>query len=286
MPDRQSPTLRRRRLAGELRRLRAESGKTSTEVAKLLEWTPGKLTRMERNEGRRYDPHDVERLCQVYEADETTTGYLMQLARDGKRKGWWDPYDKMLSEATTTFFGLEVEAAKELIFEGLTVPGLLQIEGYAHAMIQAGPVKISDDQVQSRVEARMKRQQALHENPALEIVAVIDEAALHRVVGSEAVMRAQIEHLKEAARQPNITLHVIPFEAGAHAGMSGSFNILQFPEPTDLDAVFTDLVAGQMFIEEPSEVKRYHDAFIHLVGSAIGTGATLALLDRRWSPRD
>lgn len=287
MPDRESPTLRRRRLAAELRRLRAERGMSSTEVAREVEWSPGKLTRLERNEGRRPSPRDVQDLCRVYQTDDRITGYLMQLARDGRRKGWWDPYDKMLSEAMTTFIGLEAEASSVLIFEPLAVPGLLQTDAYARAVIRGGPVKIADDQVEMRAEIRLRRQKALLDDEhALQIVAVMDEAALHRQVGGCPVMGPQIEHLREMARLPNVTLHVIPFSAGAHAGMSSSFNILQFPEPTDQDAVFADLVAGEMFIEEPSEVKRYHAAFLHLVGAAVGAGDTLALLDKRSSPRD
>lgn len=282
MADRQSPTLRRRRLAQELRRLRADKKLSSADVSKALEWSPGKLTRMERNEGRRYDPHDIRRLCQeIYDAGEETTKYLMQLARDGKQKGWWDPYDKMLSEATTTFFGLEAEAAKVMVFESLAVPGLLQTEDYAEAIIRGAPTTISDEEVQTRVEIRMRRQKALHEDPALEVVAVMDEAVLRREVGGPKTMAAQVEHLRKVARLPNVTLHIIPFAAGAHAAMSGSFNILRFPEPTDLDAVFVDLVAGQMFIEEPEEVRRYSDAFLHLLGTAASPAHTLEILTNR-----
>lgn len=281
MSDRQSPTLRRRRLAQELRRLRSVAGKTSTEVARVLEWAPGKLTRMERNEGKRYDPHDIRLLCGVYDADETTTEYLVQLARDGRLKGWWDPYDKMLSEAATTFFGLETEAAKMLVFEPLAVPGLLQIEAYAGAIIAGASVNIPDEELATRVKIRMRRQEALRQSPALEIVAVIDEAVLHRMVGGDEVMRAQVEHLIEQARRPNVTIQVIPYKGGAHAAMSGSFNIVQFAEPGDLDAVFVDLVAGQMFIEEPTEVRRYHAAFLHLVAAAASPANTLEMLTSR-----
>lgn len=287
MPDRQSPTLRRRRLAQELRRLRDEKGLTSTEVARRLEWNPSKLTRMERNEGKRYNVRDIRDLCEVYEVtDQRSRERLAQLARDGAKKGWWDPYDKMLSEATTTFFGLEAEAEKVLVFEPLAAPGLFQTEDYARSIVigalrDGAATQVSDDQIEARVEVRMRRQQALYESPALEVVAVIDEAALHRQVGSPEIMQAQIEHLKELTDLPNVALHVIPFASGAHAGMSGSFNILQFPEPGDLDAVFADLVAGQMFIEEPNEVRRYHAAFLHLVGTSASPAHTLEILTNR-----
>jgi len=187
----------------------------------------------------------------------------------------------MLSEAATTFFGLETEAVKVLVFEPLAVPGLLQTEAYAGAIIAGSPVKVSDEEIATRVKIRMRRQEALHGSSALEVVAVIDEAVLHRMVGGPEVMRAQIEHLSELAGRPNIAIQVIPFGSGAHAGMSGSFNIVQFSEPNDPDAVFVDLVAGQMFIEEPTEVRRYHAAFLHLVGSAVSPVNTLDVLTNR-----
>jgi transcriptional regulator with XRE-family HTH domain len=283
MPDRQSPTLRRRRLAQQLRGLREAAGLTSTEVARGLEWNPSKLTRMERSgEAKRYNVRDIRDLCDRYKVtDEHARERLVQLARDGAKKGWWDSYDKMLSGETVTFFGLEAEAAKVLIFEPLAIPGLLQTEEYARAIVAGAAGELADDQAQARVEVRMRRQKSLYESPTMDLVAIVDEAVLHRQVGSPEIMRAQIEHLAEQALLPNVTLHVIPYAVGAHAGMSGSFNILQFPEPGDLDAVFADLVAGQMFIEEPGEVRLYHAAFLHLLGAAASPANTLEILTNR-----
>lgn len=283
MPDRQSPTLRRRRLAQELRRLREEAGMKSADVAARLEWNPSKLTRMERNEGKRPDPNDIRLLCDVYEVDARLRDRLVQLARDGRKRGWWDPYHAMLSEELSNYIGLEAEAASVLAFEPLIVPGLLQTPDYARAIIGGGNATAGGEQVDAKVEIRMRRQEALHNDPALRVVAVMDEAALHRRVGSDEITRAQFEHLQKLGRLPNVTLHVIPFEAGAHASVSGSFNILQFPEPTDLDAVYVDLVAGQMFIEEPAEVVAYHDAFLSLVGQAASPSVTLTMLAERSS---
>jgi transcriptional regulator with XRE-family HTH domain len=283
MPDRQSPTLRRRRLAQQLRGLREAAGLTSTEVARGLEWNPSKLTRMERSgEAKRYNVRDIRDLCDRYKVtDEHARERLVQLARDGAKKGWWDSYDKMLSGETVTFFGLEAEAAKVLIFEPLAVPGLLQTEEYAGAIVAGAAGQLAAEQAQARVDVRMRRQKSLYESPTMDLVAIVDEAVLHRQVGSPEIMRAQIEHLAEQALLPNVTLHVIPYAVGAHAGMSGSFNILQFPEPGDLDAVFADLVAGQMFIEEPGEVRLYHAAFLHLLGAAASPANTLEILTNR-----
>ncbi|MEV5709470.1 helix-turn-helix transcriptional regulator [Actinoallomurus sp. NPDC052274] len=278
MPERQSPTLRRRRLAQELRRLREEAKMKSAEVAAQLEWAPSKLTRMERNEGKRYDVNDIALLCKVYGTDDRLRDHLMQLARDGRKKGWWEPYHAMLSEELTTYIGLEAEASSVLSFEPLMVPGLLQTEAYARAVIRGGPAEISDEEVEARVEIRMRRQRALRDSPALRVIAVMDEAVLHRQVGSRETMRAQFDYLQEIARLPRVTLHVIPFEAGAHAGMTSSFHILQFPDARDPDAVYVDLVAGEMFMEDPEEVERFHVAFTGLVGAARSHSDSLALI--------
>lgn len=284
MPDRQSPTLRRRRLAQELRRLREQAGLRSSDVAARLEWNPSKLTRMERNEGKRPDPNDIRLLCDVYGVDERLRDSLVQLARDGRKKGWWDPYHAWLSEELSNYIGLEAEASAVLSFEPLIVPGLLQTPDYARAIIGGSSAGAGGEQVDAKVAIRVRRQQALHDNPALRVVAVMDEAALHRRIGNAEIMRGQFEHLQQLAALPNVTLHVIPFDAGAHAGVSGSFNILQFPEPADRDAVYVDLLAGQMFIEEPEEVLTYHEAFLNLVGQAVSSGVTLTML-AEWSSR-
>lgn len=279
MPDRQSPTLRRRRLAGELRKLREAAGRSSSEVTKALEWSSGKLTRMERGEWKRPNPRDIQDICNAYGVtDQRQVDYLIQLARDGRLKGWWDPYHSMLSEQLTTYIGLEAEAAAVLSFEPVMVPGLFQTPDYARAVIRGGPAEISDEEVDKRVEIRMRRQQTLHDAQPLRVVAVMDEAVLHREVGGPDIMAAQIRHLREVAKLPRVSLHIIPFKAGAHAGMTSSFHILQFPEPNDPDAVYVELVAGEMFIEEAREVEAYHVAFTDLVAAAMSHADTLAML--------
>lgn len=275
MPERQSPTVRRRRLAGELRRLRKESGKTSAEVTKLLEWSPGKLTRMERNEGKRYDPNDVRLLCEkAYETDARTRDYLVQLARDGRLKGWWEPYDEMLTPALSTLVGLEVEASELLTYQTI-VPGLFQTEAYARALIQAG-TDVDATDVEDRVAVRMKRQEIIEGPDPVRVWAVLDEAAFRREVGGAEVMREQLERLIQLARRPCVTLQVIPFSAGAHPGAGyPSFTILRFPHEADLDAVHSDNVAGELFIEEAKQVDQFHLAHRHLVGAALSPPDTV-----------
>jgi transcriptional regulator with XRE-family HTH domain len=276
MAERQSPTVRRRRLASELRRLRDEAGVTSVEVSKRLEWSPGKLTRMERNEGKRYDPNDIKRLCdEIYGTDARTRDYLMQLARDGRLKGWWEPYDEQLSEALSTYIGLEAEAEMLLMYQTI-VPGLFQTEAYARSLAQA-VADVDAAALEDRVRIRMKRQEEVLEGrDAVRVWAVLDEAAVRRQVGGPEVMQEQLERLLTLARRPGITLQVIPFDVGAHRGAgTPSFTILQFPHEADRDAVHADNVAGELFIEEARQVDQFHVAHRHLIGAALSPADTV-----------
>lgn len=283
MPGQQSPTLRLRRLATELRKLREASGLTSVEVAKRLEWSPGKLTRMERGEGTRPNPRDIEDLLKVYGVTgQRQREEIVRWAREARQRGWWHPYREMLSESLSTYIGLEAGAKTLLTFQSLVVPGLLQTEDYARVLIQAGPAEIGADEIEQRVKIRKDRQQILTGPDPARLWAIIDEAALRRPIGGRDVMRAQMDHLKEMARSPRITLQVIPFDTGAHAGLGGgSFTILQFPDEGDHDAVYVDNFAGELFVEEPPEVARFHTAFRHIGGAAAAPSVTVTLLETR-----
>ena len=280
MPERSSPTVRRRRLSAELRKLRAQDGRTAKEVAEVLEWPPSKLTHMERNEWKLPRVGDIRALLEVYGvADERRREDLLRLAREGRQRGWWHAYREMLSENYSTYIGLESEAAALLIYQPLVIPGLLQTDEYARALVHAGPAELDDAGVEQRVRVRRERQSILTSDDPVRIWAVIDEAALRRTGGGPEVMRAQLEHLAEAGRSARVTIQIIPFSAGLHAGVTGgSFTILQFPEEADQDAVYVDTFAGELFVEEPEEVGRFHLAFRHLVGAALSPVDSLALI--------
>lgn len=281
MPDtRQSPTLRRRRLAARMKALRVEQdGRSGKEVAEALDWHPTKISVMERNEWRLPKVGDVRQLLDEYGVtDEREREELITLAREGRQRGWWHPYSKMLSETYTTYIGLEAGAASVLNFEPGTIPGLLQTEGYARALIAAGPAELSDELIEDRVRVRLKRQELLTQDDPIHLSAVIDEAAIRRLVGGSDVMRRQLAHLVEVAQRPRVTLQVIPFEAGAHAGSRGPFHILQFPDAEDLDAVYVDNVAGELFVEHPDQVRRFDMAFRKLLAVAMSPRDTINLI--------
>jgi hypothetical protein len=193
---------------------------------------------------------------------------LVTLAKEGRERGWWHAYKDMLSDSYTTFVGLEAEASTERTFELAVVPGLLQTPDYARALLRSGPDEISSQQIDQRVEVRLTRQEILTGSAPLRLVAVIDEAALRRPAGNEAVMRAQLQHLLEMTDHPKITTLLIPFKKGRHPGTTGPFTILEFPERLDPDAVYMENVAGELYVEEPVDVDRFHMAFERLMALA------------------
>ncbi|WP_460333850.1 helix-turn-helix domain-containing protein [Actinoallomurus acanthiterrae] len=280
MPERRSPTLRRRRLSAELRQLRGRARMTLEQVAERLEFSTAKLRFIESAQWVRPNIGDVRNLLDVYGVtDERQREELLQLAREGRQKGWWQPYSKMLSETYTTYIGLEAEAIKLLTYQPLIVPGLFQIESYARALVQVTPDEVSEKVIDDRVAVRMERQQVLADPDPLSVWAVIDEAVLRRPIGGPEVMRAQIERLVEVARLPSVTLQLIPFGIGAHPGAGrGPFTILQFPEEADRDAVYVDNFAGELYVEEGAEVDAFHEGFRHLVGAALSPADTMALI--------
>lgn len=277
---RQSPTLRRRRLSAELRTMREQIGMTSVEATKRLEWSGGRLTKMERGEWKLPNPRDIRDLCDLYGVtDERRRDYLITLARQGRERGWWHAYRDMLSEEYTTYIGLEAGAATVFVVDLVVIPGLLQTEEYAHAVMLGGPAEITTEQIKRRVDLRVERQKLItrHDDP-LRLWVVIDEAALRREVGTPEVMRGQLVHICELAELARVTIQVIPFKAGAHAATSGAFSILEFPEPEDPDAVYVENPAGELFVELPAEVEIFHTAYRRLQATALSPEASIEMI--------
>ncbi|HZB28898.1 MAG TPA: helix-turn-helix transcriptional regulator [Streptosporangiaceae bacterium] len=285
MPEtepRRSPTLRRRQLSAELRMLREAAGLTAVDVDRRLDWTPGKLARMERGHWQRPRPRDITDLLDLYSVeDDDRREYLLMLARQGRERDWWHPYRKMLSERYSTYLGLEAGAASLLTFQSGMLPGLIQTADYARAIMRDGPAELSTDEIDARVLIRAARQELLtREQDPLRLVAVLDEAVLHRNVGGDAVMRDQLEQLLELAELPRVTIQVAPFDIGAHPGLSGPFTILQFPEPKDPDAAYSENIAGQLLLEEETDVERFQVAYQRLIAVAASPADSIAMIDR------
>jgi transcriptional regulator with XRE-family HTH domain len=281
MPARSSPTVKRRRLAAELRRLREEADLTIDDVAERLEWSTAKISRIE-NARVSVMPRDVRFLLRTYGFDESDTGFevLLTLARESRQRGWWQQYGEAIPDWFQVFVGLEAEAATIWGYDAEFVPGILQTEEYARAVHRAQLVNASSEEIDRLVRVRMERQELLKSDDAPELWLVLNEAVIRRVVGGRDVMRAQLERLVEASSLPNVTLQIVPFSAGAHPAMDGTFKLLTFPEPNDPHIVYIEYHTGSLYLEKPQEVERFRAAFNHLRATATSMDASRDNMER------
>ncbi|HEX8802920.1 MAG TPA: helix-turn-helix transcriptional regulator [Acidimicrobiales bacterium] len=268
-----SPTVWRRWLASELQRLRAEAGLEQKQVAKALRCTVTKVSYFE-NAQRPVVPRDLDEvLLPLYGVPEERWPEYLEAAHKARQKGWWESYgDDVLPEWLTRFVGLEQGASALRAYEPQYVTGLLQTAEYAGAVIRSGSTGFTEEQIEQRVQFRMRRQEVLDrgDEPLL-LWVVLDEATLRRVVGGPAAMRAQLEHVVEVATdRPNVIVQVLPFERGAHAGMAGGFKILGFPWATDPGVVFLESGwSAGVYFEQPHEVEGLSLAFRKLCTLAL-----------------
>jgi transcriptional regulator with XRE-family HTH domain len=274
-----SPTVKRRRLAAELRALREQAGLTLEEVAGRLEWSSGKISRIE-NARVGVLPRDVKFLLNVYGVDEDTDPWneLLGLARESRQKGWWRDFGDAVPEGFETFVGLEAEAAALRTFEPECVPGLLQSEDYARAVIRASMLTAPEDEIARHVAVRMARQGRLSGADAPSLWVVLGEAAIRRAVGGAAVMRTQLARLLNASDRASVTLQVLPFSAGAHPGLDGAFTVLGFPG--DPDVVYVHYYTGTVYLEKPDDTRAYSLMFDHLRALAVAPGASRDMIAR------
>jgi transcriptional regulator with XRE-family HTH domain len=274
----QSPTVRRRRLAQELRRLREAARLTCEEVAEQLECSASKISRVET--GRvSVSPRDVRDMLEIYGVPEDQRDSLVQLARESRQKGWWHAYGDSVQPHLATLLGLESAASEIRIYEVNLIPGLLQTEDYARAVLAAGNLNSSRSEIERLVALRMERQQVAGANMP-KVWAVLDEAALRRQVGGPEVMRVQLEHLREVSAMANVSLQVIPFGGGAHPAMGRPFVVLVFPERIDPDVVYLEDLTSALWVEDVDQVDRYNVFFNHLRATALSFENSVALMTR------
>jgi transcriptional regulator with XRE-family HTH domain len=271
----QSPTVRRRRLALELRRLREAAKLTCEEVAEQLECSASKISRVET--GRvSVSPRDVRDMLEIYGVPEPQREALVQLARESRQKGWWHAYADNLQPHVATYLGMESAASEIRIYEVNLIPGLLQTEEYARAVLTAGTVSSPRSDVERQVALKMERQRLAMTSP--QVWAVLDEAALRRQVGGPEVMRVQLEYLRELGGLRNVRLQIIPFGGGAHPAMGRPFIILAFSEEADPDVVYLKNLTGALWVENVEEVDRYNVFFNHLQATALSFENSAALM--------
>jgi len=270
------PTVRQRRLAQALRDLRHEAGLTQDAVVARMGWHTSKLFRMENARSPRVDWLDVRELMDMYGVRSPHREALIQLARDARMRGWWTPYRDVF---TGSYVALEDESSAMRLYCPELVPGLLQTEDYARAVIRAVRPAYDEESVERRVTARRARQQELLDRPvAPDLGLVLNEAVLRRLVGGPDVMAAQLEALAAAARRPRVMLQVLPFSAGAHASLEGGFVLIKFPEETDPDVVYVEGIMGDLYLESVEGVKRYQSAFERIQAVALSPKESSAFI--------
>jgi transcriptional regulator with XRE-family HTH domain len=285
-----SPTVRRRRLAAELRGIRESKGKSGDTVAAALKWSPSKISRYERaRTGLR--PREVERLLDYYQITGERRALLLGLAEDAAQKGWWEEYADTLSEDYQQFIGLEHEAASISIWHVDVVPGLLQTEGYAKHIINSYSrvEPVTPGMVGRLVKVRMRRQQVL-DREELQLTVVLDESVLKRRIGDDAVMHEQLQRLAREAARPNLTLRILPLDA-QHSVFGESFVIFGFGDDSDAmlqDVVSTEQLRSGFILEGERETYLHRIAFQMLSDASLGPAESRALIletaESDWSP--
>nr|WP_203605169.1 helix-turn-helix transcriptional regulator [Streptomyces sp. SID8014] len=251
-------------LGSQLRRLREGRGITREAAGYSIRASESKISRMEL--GRvSFKARDVEDLLTLYGvADGAERAALLDLAREANVAGWWHSYSDVLPGWFQTYVGLEGAASLIRVYEVQFVHGLLQTEAYAHAVVERGMPGASAAEIDRRVALRLERQKLLVSERAPGFHVVLDEAALRRPYGDRAVMREQLEHLIEISERPNVTLQVMPFSFGGHAGESGAFALLRFPESDLSDVVYLEQLTSALYLDKREEVAQYERAMERL----------------------
>lgn len=272
-----SPTVRRKRLGSELRRLREQAGLTCEEVGQRLECSGTRISRIET--GRiNVRPGDVHEMLDIYGVTGGEAASLVQLAREARRKGWWHTYGRVLPPWFEAYIGLESEAVRLRDFQPLVMPGLLQTEDYARAVLRAAPSAGRAEDIDQQVALRMDRQAVLGQANPPDLRVVLSESVLRAQVGGLAIMRAQLSRLINLAERATVTLQVLPFTAPAHVHPISPFTILEFAEAADPAVVYLEHLTGNLFLENEDDVRRYAAVFDRLRAEALDTGPSAELI--------
>jgi transcriptional regulator with XRE-family HTH domain len=277
-------TVPRRQLGRYLRDLRQKQRLTVRAAAERLEWSEAKIWRIETGQVS-LRSLDVEAMCKIYGAPAELTEALMGLAKETKARGWWHAYGDVIPEGFDVYIGLEEAASALSWYESELIPGLLQTESYAHALIEADNPGVAPEEVDRRVHVRLARQVLLtRATAAPQLQVVLNEAIVKRPIGGAAVMREQLQRLLDAGELPNVALRMMPFDVGLHPGvMSGPFVILRFPRngdgrETEPPTVYVDGFTGDLYLDKPNEIDRFDQAFAGIWDTALNEGVSRAMI--------
>ena len=272
MPEVHSPALNRRELGAVLRALRSAKGLTVEQVAEHLLCSPSKVSRMETGQGA--TARDIRDLCDLYEvADPAERDRLMTLAREGKSPARWQRYEL----AYATYAELEQGALAISAFQSSVVHGLLHTADYARAGHEGAMPKLDPDRIDLQIEAKLTRQRILTRDDPPRFEVVLDEAALHRMVGGRRVMADQLTKILATANLPNVVVQVLPYERGYHPAVESNFSILELPNPAP-GVVFVEGLIGSTYLDRPDDLKRYREVFDRLQSIALNPKDTADLI--------
>ncbi len=259
-----------------LRKLRTERGLSVDDVTRRLLFSATKVSRLETGRAGA-SPRDIRDLCVLYEVtDPAERERLMSLAREGKQRAWWQEFALPFA----TYVGLEAEANSLSDYNTDVVTGLLQVEGYARAILEVADPPLDPHAIEQHVEARVRRQAMLEQDVGPVLHCILDEGALHRPVGGAAVMRDQLARIVEVAALPKVTFQLIPLAIGAHPALDGTFVIIQFDEPMINDVVYVAGVVGNIYLESAADLERYNRIFSRLRSIALSPEESIALISR------
>ena len=265
-----TPTFRRRRLARRLRQMREQAGLNLEDAARLLDKTRSSLGRVETGESKA-DVHLVRSMMDYYDVYDPE---LIDLVREANRPGWWTKY-KVDGRG---YISMETEASRVSEFSLVTIPGLLQTEGYMRALFG---LRRSREQSANDVAVRRHRQRRLTDGEfPLELAAIIDEAALRKKVGGVEVMHEQLRHLAAVAALDSVSVQVLPDDAGAHPSMNGAFTILAFPEGDEPAVLYVEYPTASLHIEKPEEVAAARLLFDRLRSEALSPADSVTFIER------
>lgn len=277
MADGGSALVYRRRLRAELRGARQATGLTQEQVANEMDWSLSKLIRIEAASSG-ISANDLKALLNLYQVtDPKQVNTLLALARAAKKRSWWSAYRDVAPSSLLQLIEYESAASAVRQFETMVIPGILQTEDYARAVIQNyydEPPK--SEKLAALVELRIRREGLFDSDHAPSCHFMLDEAVIRRLVGGPSVMRRQLKRLLKLADRPNITIEVFPFSAGLHPGLRGPFELIEFADPLDRDIVFLESPRGDIISDDPEQTLSYREAFEKLDKASLGPRDSLA----------
>lgn len=273
------PTIKRRRLGTALRRHREQAGYSTDSAAAAVGWSQSKVSRIE-TAAIAVNPADVRTLLELYGTPSGEMADLVNLAMEDRQPAWWRQYSDVLPDNFSGYLGLESEALRLSGYESEVIPGLLQIDPYARAILAQHPLTLMPYEIDQATRLRLARQARLTGDDPLQLDVVVNEGALRRVIGGPEVMRDQLAHLIEAISLPNVILQVLPFAAGAHPATNGSFLVLEFPDEADPRIAYIDILAAALYREGLREVGAYQLAHERLKALALGPEESAAFITR------